>query len=84
MREIGHPILGDPFYATGAARDFPRLMLHAEILRIRHPEGGRGMNFSAPTPVLILPALENSCGTLSLSACRGARGFHRAALGTHI
>ena len=26
----GHPILGDPFYATGPARDFARLMLHAE------------------------------------------------------
>ncbi|MGB5558329.1 MAG: pseudouridine synthase [Paracoccaceae bacterium] len=50
MREIGHPILGDPFYATGPARDFPRLMLHAESLRIRHPEGGRGMNFSAQRP----------------------------------
>ena len=50
MKEIGHPILGDPFYATGAARDHPRLMLHAESLRIRHPDGGRGMTFSANTP----------------------------------
>lgn len=51
MREIGHPILGDPFYAEGPARDdHPRLMLHAESLRLRHPEGGRGMTFSAPCP----------------------------------
>lgn len=50
MKEIGHPILGDPFYATGEARAAPRLMLHAESLRLRHPEGGRGMNFSAPRP----------------------------------
>ena len=50
MREIGHPILGDPFYATGPARDFPRLMLHAEKLRVRHPDGGRGMEFQAPAP----------------------------------
>jgi tRNA pseudouridine32 synthase/23S rRNA pseudouridine746 synthase len=50
MREIGHPILGDPFYATGAARDFPRMMLHAESLRLRHPEGGAWMTFSAPCP----------------------------------
>jgi hypothetical protein len=35
MAETGHPILGDPLYATGAARDFPRLMLHAESLRLR-------------------------------------------------
>ncbi len=50
MKEIGHPILGDPFYATGPARDFPRLMLHAENLRLRHPDGGKGMSFSAKCP----------------------------------
>jgi tRNA pseudouridine32 synthase/23S rRNA pseudouridine746 synthase len=50
MAEIGHPILGDPFYATGPARDFPRLMLHSESLRIRHPDGGAGMSFSARAP----------------------------------
>jgi tRNA pseudouridine32 synthase/23S rRNA pseudouridine746 synthase len=50
MAAIGHPILGDPFYSTGPARDFPRLMLHAEALRIRHPDGGAGMSFSVPCP----------------------------------
>lgn len=50
LREIGHPILGDPFYAQGAARDWPRLMLHSETLRLRHPEGGRGMSFTAKAP----------------------------------
>lgn len=50
MREIGHPILGDPFYATGPARDFERLMLHAESLKLRHPDGGKGMLFRAPVP----------------------------------
>ncbi|WP_340300277.1 RluA family pseudouridine synthase [Roseobacter sp. HKCCD5988] len=50
MRELGHPILGDPFYATGPARDFPRLMLHAETLRLRHPDGGRSMTFRAKNP----------------------------------
>jgi len=47
MREIGHPILGDAFYATGAALNFPRLMLHAESLRLRHPDGGKGLTFKA-------------------------------------
>ncbi|MEE9428331.1 MAG: pseudouridine synthase, partial [Paracoccaceae bacterium] len=47
MREIGHPILGDPFYAAGEALNFPRLMLHAEALRLRHPDGGKGMAFKA-------------------------------------
>ena len=50
MKEQGHPILGDPLYSEGPARDFPRLMLHAESLRIRHPDGGRYMTFSAPVP----------------------------------
>jgi tRNA pseudouridine32 synthase/23S rRNA pseudouridine746 synthase len=50
MLALGHPILGDPFYATGATRDHPRLMLHSEELRLRHPDGGRGMRFRAPAP----------------------------------
>ncbi|TQS70270.1 RNA pseudouridine synthase [Rhodobacteraceae bacterium] len=50
MLALGHPILGDPFYAEGAARDYPRLMLHAETLRLRHPDGGTHMTFSAKPP----------------------------------
>ena len=47
---IGHPILGAPFYATGPARDHPRLMLHSESLRFRHPDGGRSLTFTLKTP----------------------------------
>ena len=50
MAELGHPILGDPFYAEGAARDWPRMMLHSEELRIHHPDGGAGTTFRAPAP----------------------------------
>ena len=50
MREIGHPILGDPFYASGEARVAERLMLHAESLRLRHPDGGKGLTFKAKCP----------------------------------
>jgi len=50
MLALGHPILGDPFYAKGPARDFPRLMLHAESLRLRHPDGGKGLTFSVKAP----------------------------------
>ena len=50
MLSLGHPILGDPLYATGAARDYPRLMLHAEELRLRHPSSGATMRFRAPVP----------------------------------
>lgn len=50
MLALGHPILGDPFYAQGPARAYPRLMLHSESLRLRHPDGGIGMTFRAPVP----------------------------------
>lgn len=50
MLALGHPILGDPFYADGAARDYPRLMLHSETLQFRHPDGGRGMRITAKCP----------------------------------
>lgn len=50
MAAIGHPILGDSLYATGAAADHPRLMLHAESLRFRHPDSGVQETFSQPAP----------------------------------
>ena len=50
MKALGHPILGDPFYASGPAQDFPRLMLHSESLRLRHPDGGKGVTFKAKAP----------------------------------
>ncbi|GAB4269393.1 MAG: RluA family pseudouridine synthase [Pararhodobacter sp.] len=50
MLALGHPILGDPLYATGAAAAYPRLMLHAEELRLRHPATGAAMTFRAPVP----------------------------------
>jgi tRNA pseudouridine32 synthase/23S rRNA pseudouridine746 synthase len=50
MQALGHPILGDTLYATGPARDFPRLMLHAQSLRLNHPQTGHGMTVTAPVP----------------------------------
>ena len=50
MLSLGHPILGDPFYATGPAREFPRLMLHSETLQFRHPDGGKGIRTTAKCP----------------------------------
>lgn len=50
MASLGHAILGDPLYATGDAADHPRLMLHAENLRFRHPDSGVQIGFSAPVP----------------------------------
>ena len=51
MLAIGHPIVGDSFYADGealAAAD--RLQLHAEMLQFFHPDDGRVMRFVAPSP----------------------------------
>lgn len=51
MLALGHPILGDAFYATGAARDAaPRLQLHAEELSFAHPADGRMRDFIVPAP----------------------------------
>ena len=50
MLALGHPILGDPFYAEGAARAHPRLMLHSETLQFRHPDGGQGLRVTAKAP----------------------------------
>lgn len=50
MMAIGHPILGDPFYAEGPARAAPRLMLHAESLRVKHPDGGKSITFRSKAP----------------------------------
>ncbi|MDA7426401.1 RluA family pseudouridine synthase [Thalassococcus lentus] len=50
MLALGHPILGDPFYAPETAAHYPRMMLHAEELRVNHPENGRGMRFRAKPP----------------------------------
>nr|WP_210303592.1 pseudouridine synthase [Rhizobium cellulosilyticum] len=50
MKALGHVILGDEFYAEGealAAAD--RLMLHAEELSFRKPDGS-DVTFTAPTP----------------------------------
>ncbi len=50
MLALGHPILGDPIYATGAALAHPRLMLHAKVLSLHHPATGERMRFEAPVP----------------------------------
>lgn len=50
MQALGHPILGDPFYAEGPARDFPRMMLHSEELRFKHPQGGHSTKVRSKAP----------------------------------
>ncbi|SEA12902.1 RluA family pseudouridine synthase [Microbulbifer marinus] len=52
MEAIGHPILGDPFYAHRRALvAAPRLLLHATELAFTHPETGERLRFtSTPDP----------------------------------
>ncbi|MEM9854266.1 MAG: pseudouridine synthase [Pseudomonadota bacterium] len=51
MLALGHPILGDPFYAPEEALDAaPRLMLHAWKLSLRHPDGGETLSFRSKLP----------------------------------
>ena len=51
MMTLGHPVLGDQFYATGdafAAAD--RLQLHAEELTFAHPVNDEPVHFVIPAP----------------------------------
>lgn len=51
MLSIGHPILGDALYAPEAVwRAAPRLMLHAQTLKLRHPRSGEALELTAPPP----------------------------------
>lgn len=50
MLSMGHPILGDPFYASGPALDYPRMMLHSEELRFNHPQGGHSTKIRSKAP----------------------------------
>jgi tRNA pseudouridine32 synthase / 23S rRNA pseudouridine746 synthase len=51
MLALGHPILGDGFYAHSEARAAAdRLQLHALRLGMRHPDGGAWTEFEAPVP----------------------------------
>ena len=50
LHHLGHPVLGDKVYATRAAKDFPRQMLHAWKLGFRHPGTGDWKSLEASLP----------------------------------
>lgn len=51
MLTLGHPILGDRFYASGAALNAaPRLHLHAHSLSVTHPTQGHRITIKSPCP----------------------------------
>ena len=49
LRELGHPILGDPIYSADAKRH-ARLMLHAEGLGLHHPGSKEWVDYRAECP----------------------------------
>jgi 23S rRNA-/tRNA-specific pseudouridylate synthase len=46
---VGHPIVGDEWYGGANFAGASRLCLHAAELAFHHPDGGRWMEFRAPT-----------------------------------
>ncbi|WP_428671856.1 RluA family pseudouridine synthase [Roseibium sp.] len=51
MLSLGHPIIGDRFYAQGEALTASkRLALHAERLELHHPANGERVAFEADCP----------------------------------
>ncbi|WP_444940417.1 RluA family pseudouridine synthase [Microbulbifer sp. ZKSA004] len=51
MQAIGHPILGDPFYAhPDALKGASRLLLHASELKFSHPVSGEALHFTSELP----------------------------------
>lgn len=53
LAEKGHPLVGDRVYGRRADRtkvQGKRVMLHAEVLGLRHPSTDRAVHFQAPRP----------------------------------
>lgn len=51
MQSMGHPIIGDRFYADEDSKALSdRLLLHAERLSFPHPETGEVVEFTVPCP----------------------------------
>ena len=51
MVHVGHVMIGDPIYAEGDALTIaPRLNLHAQQLRLKHPTLGAWMDWESPCP----------------------------------
>lgn len=49
MASQGHPVAGDTLYGRARnTRKYPRQMLHAHRLRLKHPISGAELDFSAP------------------------------------
>jgi 23S rRNA pseudouridine1911/1915/1917 synthase len=62
LASIGHPVAGDPMYATGVARSGPdglkRLFLHSWKIEFASPSGDRLIRAEAPLPPELVTVLD--------------------------
>ena len=58
LKNIHHPVCGDPLYGFEKGAKVPCLMLHAYSLEFRHPRTGKKMTFQAPLPGDFLKGLK--------------------------
>lgn len=81
LAHVGHPVVADPVYGGGGARRvsgrqrtraqkveerFPRLALHAAILRFRHPISGEECELKSEWPADLRAGLAEAAGDLDL------------------
>ena len=60
LREIGHPVCGDPEYGTAGLYGLERQFLHAEHLAFIHPVTGEVVDVRSPLPDDLGTALERA------------------------
>jgi 23S rRNA pseudouridine1911/1915/1917 synthase len=60
LREIGHPVCGDPEYGTAGLYGLQRQFLHAEHLAFTHPVTGAAIDLRSPLPADLTEALERA------------------------
>jgi 23S rRNA pseudouridine1911/1915/1917 synthase len=60
LREIGHPVCGDPEYGTAGLYGLERQFLHAEHLAFTHPVTGEAVDVRSPLPGDLSVALERA------------------------
>ena len=58
LHHLGHPVLGDKVYGGKYAGTFPRQMLHAWRLTLRHPRTNETLTFEAAPPPDFAEAIE--------------------------
>jgi 23S rRNA pseudouridine1911/1915/1917 synthase len=60
LREIGHPVCGDPEYGTAGLYGLERQFLHAEHLAFTHPVTGEAVDVRSLLPPDLAAALERA------------------------